>query len=174
MPQIEVEFGIDANGILSVSATDKATGKSQDIQITGSSGMDKDEIERMKSDAETHATEDKNRRELIELKNQSEQVIYQVRSQLEEHGDKVSPEARSNIESSLSNLEAKLKEDDKEAIQAAMKQLNDNAMELGKAVYEATAAENEAGAESGDDGASAEAAGDDDVIDAEYEVKDES
>ena len=174
MPQIEVEFGIDANGILSVSATDKATGKSQDIQITGSSGMDKDEIERMKSDAETHATEDKNRRELIELKNQSEQVIYQVRSQLEEHGDKVSPEARSNIESAVSNLEAKLKEDDKEAIQAAMKQLNDNAMELGKAVYEATAAENEAGAESGDDGASAEAAGDDDVIDAEYEVKDES
>ena len=129
----------------------------------------------MKSDAETHATEDKNRRELIELKNQSEQVIYQVRSQLEEHGDKVSPEARSNIESSLSNLEAKLKEDDQEAIQAAMKQLNDNAMELGKAVYEASAAENDAGAESGEEsGASADAAGDDDVIDAEYEVKDES
>ena len=175
MPQIEVEFGIDANGILSVSATDKATGKTQDIQITGSSGMDKDEIERMKSDAESHATEDKNRRELIELKNQSEQVIYQVRSQLEEHGDKVSPEARSNIESSLSNLESKLKEDDQEAIQAAMKQLNDNAMELGKAVYEASAAENDAGAESGEEsGASVDSAGDDDVIDAEYEVKDES
>lgn len=171
-PQIEVEFGIDANGILSVSATDKATGKTQDIQITGSSGMDKDEIERMKSDAESHAADDKNRRELVEMKNESEQVIYQVRSQLEEHGDKVSPEARSNIESSLSNLEAKLKEDDREAIQAALKQLNDNAMELGKAVYEASATQNEAGAESGDD--DGVSAGDDDVIDAEYEVKDES
>jgi molecular chaperone DnaK len=106
------------------------------------------------------------------MKNESEQVIYQVRSQLEEHGDKVSPEARSNIESSLSNLEAKLKEDDREAIQAALKQLNDNAMELGKAVYEASAAQNEAGAESGDD--DGVSAGDDDVIDAEYEVKDES
>jgi molecular chaperone DnaK len=173
MPQIEVEFAIDANGILNVSATDKATGKSHNIQITGSSGMDKDEIERMKSDAETHAAEDKNRRELIELKNQAEQVSHQVRSQLEEHGDKVTPETRSNIESALSNLESKLKEDDRAAIEAAMKQLNESAMELGKAVYEATSAE-QPQAESEDGAASTGQDPESDVIDAEYEVKDES
>ena len=173
MPQIEVEFAIDANGILNVSATDKATGKSHNIQITGSSGMDKDEIERMKSDAETHAAEDKNRRELIELKNQAEQVSHQVRSQLEEHGDKVTPETRSNIESALSNLESKLKEDDRAAIEAAMKQLNDSSMELGKAVYEATSAEQPEAAAGEDAGGTAPEPADD-VIDAEYEVKDES
>ena len=173
MPQIEVEFAIDANGILNVSATDKATGKSHNIQITGSSGMDKDEIERMKSDAETHAAEDKNRRELIELKNQAEQVSHQVRSQLEEHGDKVTPETRSNIESALSNLESKLKEDDRGAIEAAMKQLNDSAMELGKAVYEAASAEQPEAA-GGEEAGSTGQEPADDVIDAEYEVKDES
>ena len=176
MPQIEVEFAIDANGILNVSATDKATGKSQNIQITGSSGIDKDEIERMKTDAESHASDDKARREMIELKNQAEQVAYQVRSQLEEHGDKVTPEVRSSIESSLSNLESKLKEDDKEAIEAALKQLNDNAAELGKAVYEAAAQESQAAAD-GSPGQGEEPDDqpqDDDVIDAEYEVKDDS
>jgi molecular chaperone DnaK len=173
MPQIEVEFAIDANGILNVSATDKATGKSHNIQITGSSGMDKDEIERMKTDAEAHAAEDKSRRELIELKNQAEQASHQVRSQLEEHGDKVTPETRSNIESALSNLESKLKEDDRAAIEAAMKQLNDSAMELGKAVYESASAE-EQQAEPGDGGESTGQEPESDVIDAEYEVKDES
>jgi len=175
MPQIEVEFAIDANGILNVSATDKATGKSQNIQITGSSGIDKDEIDRMKTDAEAHASDDKARRELIELKNQAEQVTYQVRSQLEEHGDKVTPEVRSSIESSLSNLESKLKEDDKEAIEAALKQLNDNAAELGKAVYEAAAQESQAAeGSSGQGDESDDQPQDDDVIDAEYEVKDDS
>ncbi len=175
MPQIEVEFAIDANGILNVSATDKATGKSQNIQITGSSGIDKDEIDRMKTDAESHASDDKARRELIELKNQAEQVTYQVRSQLEEHGDKVTPEVRSSIESSLSNLESKLKEDDKEAIEAALKQLNDNAAELGKAVYEAAAQESQAAeGSSGQGDESDDQPQDDDVIDAEYEVKDDS
>ncbi len=172
MPQIEVEFALDANGILNVSATDKATGKSQNIQITGSSGLDKGEIDRMKEEAEAHASDDKSRRELIELKNQGEQIAYQVRKQLEEHGDKVSAEARASIESSLSNLESKLKEDDKPAIEAALKQLNDAATELGKAVYEASSAEAPSG-DSAAEGGESTASADDDVIDAEYEVKED-
>jgi molecular chaperone DnaK len=172
-PQIEVEFALDANGILNVSATDKATGKSHNIQITGSSGLDKDEIDRMKNEAESNASDDKSRRELIELKNQGEQIAYQVRKQLEEHGDKVSAESRSTIESSLTNLESKLKEDDKAAIEAALKQLNDNAMELGKAVYEAGADQADAPEAAAAGGEEAGPSGDDDVIDAEYEVKED-
>ena len=170
MPQIEVEFGIDANGILNVSATDKTTGKTQNIQITGSSGLSKDEIESMKQDAEQHAGEDKAKRELIEVKNQAEQIVYATRKQLEEHGDKVSAEVRSSIEADIANLEDKLKGDDKAAIEAAVKKLTEGATELGKAVYESAAAEAPA------DGAaeSADAPdGNDDVIDAEYEVKDD-
>jgi len=177
MPQVEVEFSIDVNGILSVSATDKATGKSQSIEITGSTGLSEAEIEKMKKDAEEHAGEDKARRELIDARNQAEQVIYATKKSLEEHGDKVSPEARGNIESAISNLEDKLKEDDKSAIDAALKQLNDSAIELGKAVYEATAAKAAAtgpaaGSADGEDSDSSGGGGDD-VIDAEYEVKDD-
>ena len=172
MPQIEVEFGIDANGILNVSATDKATGKSQNIEITGSSGLSKDEIEKMKQDAENNAGEDKARRELIEVKNQAEQIVYATRKQLEEHGAKVDAEIRSTIESNVSNLEDKLKGDDKDAIEAAVKQLNDSSTELGKAVYEAAAAE--ASETSGEADATSSEGANDDVIDAEYEVKDDN
>lgn len=170
MPQIEVEFGIDANGILNVSATDKATGKSQDIQITGSSGLSKDEIEKMKQDAENNAGDDKARRDLIEVKNQAEQIVYATRKQLEEHGGKVEAEIRSTIESNVANLEDKLKGDDKDAIEAAVKQLNESATELGKAVYEAAASESSETAEEPE----APSSENDDVIDAEYEVKDDN
>ena len=176
MPQVEVEFSIDVNGILNVSATDKATGKSQSIEITGSTGLSEAEIEKMKKDAEEHAGEDKARRELIDARNQAEQVIYATKKSLEEHGDKVSPEARGNIESAISNLEDKLKEDDRSAIDAALKQLNDSAIELGKAVYEATAAKAAAagGAAASAGGKTPDTSEDgDDVIDAEYEVKDD-
>ena len=171
MPQIEVEFAIDANGILKVSATDKATGKTQNIEITGSSGMSKDEIEQMKSDAESHAAEDKAKRELIEVKNQAEQVVYATRKQLEEHGDKVGADVRGNIESAVSNLEEKVKGDDKAAIEAALNQVGQVAQELGKAAYEAAGTAEAESADSGEAAASAEAT--DDVIDAEYEVRDE-
>ena len=175
-PQIEVEFAIDANGILNVSATDKATGKSQRIEITGSSGLSKDEIETMKREAQEHAAEDQALREVVDLKNQAEHVVHATRKSLEEHGDKISSEARGRTESAITNLEDKLKEDDKTAIEAALKQLNEAAIDLGKAVYEATAsqvgaagaADDEAGPE-----ASASTGPDDDVIDAEYEVKDD-
>jgi len=172
MPQVEVEFAIDANGILNVSATDKATNKSQQIEITGSSGLSTEEIDRMKSEAEAHAGEDTAKRELVEARNQAEQLVYATRKSMEEHGDKVSPETRSSIESSLSNLEDKIKGDDKSALEAAMKQLSDASLELGKAVYEATSAE--AAPEQGEaEGGEAPGSEDDGVIDAEFEVKDE-
>ena len=168
-PQIEVTFEIDANGILNVKAVDKATNKEQSIEITGSSGLSDTEIEQMKKDAEAHAEEDKQKRELIDTKNQADTIIFQTRKQLEEFGDKVGPEVRGKIESALSNLEDKLKGDDLDAIKAALQVLNTEVMELGKAAYEGMG-------QPGGDPSQADAgqpadASDDDVIDAEYEVK---
>jgi molecular chaperone DnaK len=173
MPQVEVEFAIDANGILSVSATDKATGTSQNIEITGSSGLSKDEIEKMKNDAEAHAGEDAEKRALVEARNQAEQLVYATRKSLEEHGDKVSAETRSGIESAITNLEDKVKGDDKSAIEAALKQLSDASLELGKAVYEATSEEAAAGGAQETEESASPDADDDDVIDAEFEVKED-
>jgi molecular chaperone DnaK len=170
LPQIEVEFAIDANGILNVTATDKATGKKQEIRITGSSGLSKDEVERMRKEAEQNAAADKVRRELIDLRNQGEAAAYATRKSLEEHGGKISAEARGKVESAITNLETALKGEDKAAIQAALKNLNDSSMELGKAVYEATQASQAAGAKP--EAGGTKPAGKDDVIDAEYEVKD--
>ncbi len=172
MPQIEVEFSIDANGILNVSATDKATGKSQSIEITGSTGLSGEEVDRMKKEAEEHAGEDKARRELVDLKNQAEHIVYTTKKSLAEHGERVSTEARGNIESAISNVEDKLKGDDKAAIEAAIKQLNDSAIELGKAVYEATK-ESQQDAAAGAETTASDTDPDPDVIDAEYEVKDD-
>lgn len=169
-PQIEVEFAIDANGILKVTATDKATSKSNKIDITNSGGLSESEIDKMKADAEAHAEEDKKRRELVDLKNRAEGFVASIRKSVEEHGDKVSAEIRSNIESSISNLEDKLKSDDKAAIEAALKDLENASTELGKVVYEQTSASQ--GAAAGDAGGD-NAGGDDDVIDADFTVKDD-
>jgi molecular chaperone DnaK len=170
MPQVDVEFSIDANGILNVSATDKASGKSQRIEIRGSTGLSRDEVEKMKHQADEHAAEDKARREVVDLKNQAEHIIYSTKKSLEEHGGKVAAEVRSNIESAISSLEDKLKGDDKKAIEAALRQLNNTAIELGKAAYEAAASKGGAAAGAG---AGAKPKADDDVIDAEYEVKED-
>src|SRR6266550_789670 len=104
VPQIEVTFNIDVNGILNVQAKDKGTGKENKIVIQGSTGLSKDEIEKMKREAETHAAEDKKRRETIDLKNQADNLVYQTEKALREYGDKVSPETRGQIESALNNL----------------------------------------------------------------------
>jgi molecular chaperone DnaK len=176
MPQIEVEFALDANGILTVTATDKGTGKKADIKITNSGGLNKDEIERMKRDAELHADEDKKRREVVDLKNRGDALIIQTRKALEEHGGKVSAESRGQIESAISSLETALKGDDREAIERSTKELEKSSYDLGKAVYEAQAAA------TGGRGASDASAGTepkptggkkDDVIDAEFEVKED-
>ena len=182
MPQIDVEFAIDANGILSVSAKDKGTGKEQSIEITGSSGLDEQEIEKMKQDAEAHAEEDKKQRELIDTRNQGEATVYQVRKQLEEHGEKVPAEVRGKIESALNDVEDKIKADDADAMKLSLEALNKETMELGKIIYEQQAQQDAASppddaASGGDQDAAADGASggeggsDDDVIDAEYEVK---
>jgi len=170
MPQIEVEFTLDANGILQVTATEKKTGKKADIRIENSGGLNSDEIEKMKADAEAHAAEDKKRREVVDLKNRADAMIAGTRKSLDEHGDKVSSEVRSKIENAVSNLEGKLKDESaaKESIEAAVKELENASMELGKVIYEQTAAQ------AGASGDSEAGSGDgDDVIDAEYEVKDD-
>ncbi|MHC4869892.1 MAG: Hsp70 family protein, partial [Planctomycetota bacterium] len=169
-PQIEVEFKIDANGILNVSATDKATGKAHQIEIKGSSGLDKDEIERMKRDAEAHAADDEAKSKLVEIRNQGEMLVYSTQKALSEHGDKVSAEDRSSIESAISNLQDKLKADDRSAIEAASRELETAAASLGKAAYEAASKEGgRPDPEVKPDGAEGKNA--DEVIDAEYEVK---
>jgi molecular chaperone DnaK len=170
-PQIEVEFSLDANGILTVTATEKKTGKTADIKITNSGGLDKDEISRMQRDAEAHAAEDQKRRDLIEVKNKGDNLVYQTRKALEEHGEKVGQEIRSKIESAIADLEPKLKGDDKAAIERAMRDLEQASMELGKVIYEQAAkSTGPATPGSGDAGTSA---GADDVIDAEYKVQDD-
>jgi molecular chaperone DnaK len=170
-PQIDVEFSIDANGILNVSATDKATGKSHNIEIKGSSGLSDDEIDRMKREAEQNADDDKAKRELVETRNRAEQIAYSTKKSLEEHGEKVEPEVRGEIESAISNLEEKIKGEDKPAIEAALANLEKVSTELGKAVYEASAQETAAGEDPA--GAAPSAGEDDDVIDAEFEVKED-
>jgi molecular chaperone DnaK len=171
LPQIEVEFALDANGILQVTATEKKTGKKADIRIENSGGLSSAEIDKMKADAEAHAAEDKKRREVVDLKNRADAMIASTRKSLDEHGSKVSAEVRSRIESAVSNLESKVKDESagKESIEAALKELENATMELGKVIYEQTAAQAGAAGAGGGSGS-----GDSDVIDAEYEVKDDN
>ncbi len=179
-PQIEVAFDIDVNGILNVRAKDKATGKENKVEIKGHSGLSKDEIERMKKDAEAHADEDKARRELVDLKNQADGAVFQVEKELQEHGGKVGPQERGDIESAVTRVKEALKGEDKAALQRALDDLNKARMKLGEAMYKASSAaqaggspapEGEAGAASGAGAAEPDKKGPDDVIDAEYEVK---
>ncbi len=175
-PQIEVEFALDANGILQVTAVDKGTGKKADIRIENSGGLDSAEIDRMKADAEAHAEEDRKRRELVDLKNRSDGLIASVRKSLEEHGEKVSPEVRSKIESAISGLESKVKDDSitKQALEAGLKELETASHELGKVIYEAQAAGATGGAAAQAGQPASGGSDDSDVIDAEYEVKDDN
>ncbi len=124
VPQVEVTFDIDANGILNVSAKDKATGKEQSIRITSSGGLSKDEIAKMKSDADAHKVEDIKRKEEVDLRNQGDQLVFQTKKQLEELKDKISPEAQTKVNDAVSTLEASLKGTDGAAIKAAIETLN--------------------------------------------------
>ena len=167
VPQIEVEFSLDANGILNVSATDKATNKKADISIQGSSGLDESEIKRMQEEAEQYAEADKTRRELVELKNQAQSMVHKTRQDLEEHGDKVDKAAQEKISAGADALEEAANGEDKAAIETALEALSKDAMELGKAIYEAAAAESEADHES----APSDTSDDDGVIDGEATEK---
>ncbi len=171
VPQIEVSFDIDANGIVHVSAKDTATGKEQSIEIKASSGLSEAEIEQMVKDAEAHADEDKRKRELIDLRNQAESVIYQTEKSLKEMGDKVPAADKANIEGALNQLKTVKDGDDGPAITKALEDLQKVSHKLAEAMY----ADNQAGAGAAPAGeAAADAAADADVVDADFEeVKDE-
>jgi len=176
IPQIEVTFDIDANGILNVSAKDMATSKAQSIRIEGSSGLNKQEIERMRHEAEEHAAEDKARREVVDLKNQADNLIYQTERTLKEHGDKIPGSERGHVESAINQLKEAVKGDDAEAIRKSLENLATASQTIGKIMYEEAAKRASAagGARPAGETATAGAAAasrDDDVIDAEFEEK---
>jgi molecular chaperone DnaK len=140
LPQIEVKFDVDVNGILNVSARDKATGKENKVTIQNSGGLSKDEIEKMKRDAESHAAEDKKRREVIDLKNQGENMAYQTEKMLKEHGEKVAGETRAEIERSLGELRDALKTDDGDVIKKKMELLTTASHKLAEEMYKSQSA----------------------------------
>ena len=165
MPQIEVTFDIDANGIVSVSAKDKGTNKEQRITIQASGGLSDEDIEKMVKDAEANAEADKQRRELVEAKNQGESLLHSTKKSLKEHGDKVDPSTVEAIEFAMQPLEEALAKDDIGKIRGAIQNLTEAAMKLGEAIYKAQAAEG------GDDDGDAPRGqrGDDDIVDADFE-----
>jgi len=172
MPQIEVAFDIDSNGILNVSAKDKATGKEQSIVIKASSGLSDDDIEKMVKDAELHAEEDKQFQELVNARNQAEALVHSARKSMDDLGDKVTAEERTPIEDACSEVEEALKEGSLEAINASSEKLTELASSLAQKAYEAAQAEGAQGDESTSSGE--QETTDDNVVDADFEeVKDD-
>jgi molecular chaperone DnaK len=172
VPQIEVTFDIDANGIVNVSAKDKGTGKEQQIRIQASGGLSEADIEKMVKDAEAHATEDKKRRELVESRNQADALVHSTEKSLSEYGSKVGDADRTAIENALSDLKEALKGEDAEAIKAKAQTLAQAAMKLGEAMYAAQ----QPGSDGGGDAAGGGSGGEktEDVVDAEFtEVDDD-
>ncbi|WP_371038725.1 molecular chaperone DnaK [Rhodosalinus sp. FB01] len=176
MPQIEVTFDIDANGIVNVSAKDKGTGKEQKITIQASGGLSDADIEKMVKDAEENAEADKQRRELVEAKNQAESLVHSTEKSLEDHGDKVDPSTVEAIELAVSALKEELEKDDTtaEKIRAGIQNVTEAAMKLGEAIYKSS--QEEAASEGGSDGSDstdASGSGDDDIVDADFEDLDD-
>ena len=184
VPQVEVSFDIDANGILHVSAKDLGTGKEHSIQIKSSSGLSEEEVEKMQKEAELHAEEDKKNREVIDALNQADQVIYSTENTLKEHGDKVDEADKDKINQGLEKLKKVKEEKNVEEIKKAVDELQESSHKLSQAMYEATAKEQQAAAgadasseepsdgEGSPDGKDSKKAKEgDDVIDADYEVK---
>ncbi len=176
VPQIEVTFDIDANGILNVTAKDTATGKDQKITITSSSGLSKEEVERMAKEADAHSAEDKTRREEIEAKNQLDSMVYNVEKMLKEHGDKIDGSERGNVENALADAKKAIESGDKAQMDSAREKLTAASHKLAEQMYKATTpgpGAPGAGPVDGADGASGNGAGasqkkDEGVIDAEY------
>jgi molecular chaperone DnaK len=163
MPQIEVTFDIDANGIVSVNAKDKGTGRTQAITIQASGGLSDDEIEKMVKDAEANADADKARRELVEARNQAESLLHSTKKSIEEHGDKVDPSTVEAIELAMGALEETLKSDDAGKIKGGIQNVTEAAMRLGEAIYKASQAESEGSDPDAPRGV------DDDIVDADFE-----
>jgi molecular chaperone DnaK len=184
IPQIEVTFDIDANGILNVTAKDNATGKDQKITITSSSGLSKEEVERMAKEADAHSAEDKSRREEIEAKNQLDSMVYNIEKMLKEHGDKISGTERGDVENALADAKKAIEGGNKAQMDSAREKLTTASHKLAEQMYKATQATPGAapgatgagptdggGAASGTDGAAKKK--DEGVIDAEYVDVDE-
>ena len=176
IPQIEVTFDIDANGIVNVSAKDKATGKEQQIRIQASGGLSDTDIEQMVKDAESHAEDDKKRKEVVEARNHAESLVHSTEQNLKEYGDKVGGDDKAAIESAVQNLKDELEKEnpDAESIKSKTEALSEKAMKLGEAMYKASQAEAET-ADAGSDasgGSSSKESDDSDVVDAEFEEVD--
>jgi molecular chaperone DnaK len=181
MPQIEVTFDIDANGILHVTAKDRATSKEQKIRIEASSGLSEREIEKMVKDAESHASEDKNRKEKVETRNQLDSLIYQVEKDTKEWGEKISGDAKTRLDSALERGKKALKQDDLDELQRARDELMQAFSAAGQQFYQAQAAsqpEQPAGAGANTGGftgaeSSSRPGAEEDVVEADYEIVDE-
>jgi molecular chaperone DnaK len=179
MPQIEVTFDIDANGIVNVSAKDKATNKEQQIKIQASGGLSDSEIDKMVKEAEANAADDKKRKDQVEAKNHGEALIHSTTKSMTELGDKVSAADKAAVEAAIADLKGVLEGDDVEAIKAKTNALAQASMKLGEALYKQQAgagsdASAGADADMGGSGGSSKAAGDDDVVDADFtEVDDD-
>ena len=173
MPQIEVTFDIDANGLVNVSAKDKATGKEQQIRIQASGGLSEDEIDRMVKEAAEHAEEDKKRKEAIEARNQADGLIYSTEKSLKEHGEKVSPDVRRQIDEALTDLKGVIDKDDAELIRTKADALAQASMRLGEAMYGAEAAGAGDAPEGGEAPKGDAGAKDEGVVDAEFEEVDD-
>ncbi len=171
MPQIEVTFDIDANGIVNVSAKDKATGKEQTIRIQSSGGLSEADIDKMVKDAEAHAAEDKKKKEGVEAKNRAESLIHETEKNLKELGDKVAASDRERVEADIKALQEVLDSGDSDKIKSKSDALMQSAMKLGEAMYKAqqAGAEQPSAAGSSSDGAGEQAKADDDVVDADFE-----
>ncbi|ABB58498.1 molecular chaperone DnaK [Synechococcus elongatus] len=168
VPQIEVIFDIDANGILNVTAKDKGSGKEQSISITGASTLSDNEVDRMVKDAEANAAADKERRERIDLKNQADTLVYQSEKQLSELGDKISADEKSKVEGFIQELKDALAAEDYDKIKSIIEQLQQALYAAGSSVYQQASAEASANAQAGPSSSSSSSSGDDDVIDAEF------
>jgi molecular chaperone DnaK len=159
VPQVEVSFDLDANGILNVKATDKASGKEQKITITASSGLSKDEIEKLRQEAEKHAEEDKQKKEAAELKNQADSVVFQLEKLLKDSADKIKAEDKTELEAKLAELKTAKDAGDLEALKKKLEETNEVAQKIGAAMYQQTAAEANATGTNPADSAADSAAG---------------
>ncbi|MCL5124883.1 MAG: Hsp70 family protein, partial [Deltaproteobacteria bacterium] len=176
MPQIEVTFDIDANGIVHVSAKDLGTGKEQSIKITASSGMTEEEIQRMVKDAEAHAEEDRSKRELIDIRNQADSTIYMTEKSLKEYGDKVDSSVRSAIEAAIAKTKRAMEGSDTNEIKTSMEELQQASHKLAEAMYQQASSGAGGGTDTGSTGgggSQSSAKPEEDVVDADFEeVKD--
>ncbi|NLT30691.1 MAG: Hsp70 family protein, partial [Propionibacterium sp.] len=168
VPQVEVSFDIDANGIVHVHAKDLATGKEQSMTVTGGSALGKDEIDKMVKEAEAHAEEDRQRRERVEMRNEADSLVFRTEKLLADNAETLTDDIKAPVEEALKELKEALEGEDDDRIKAGVEKLNSTSAAMGQAMYAAAAAQQQPDAEGGaPEGETTDASGDDDVVDAE-------